>query len=235
MTKNLKNRVVVYIDAANLEQSVKDLNFPPLKFRTGMRWKASEERWMVDYIKLKRFFEKNSHLRSINFYSARFGTESHDRFLTFLKKRGYRLVTKEIKDIPDYKATISRKCRFCGAKNEVSIKFECKICHKNNEVPIERKADFDVEISVDAVNWLANYDTLVLFSGDSDFVYLLEYLKKHGKKIVVLSRRGHVANELRRTEYVDFYDDIAGLKVEFLRKVPYKTPKSRRTSGSEGC
>ncbi|MBI4999744.1 NYN domain-containing protein [Candidatus Gottesmanbacteria bacterium] len=216
----LEGRVAVYIDAANLEKSVKELGLTPPSFKKGMRWRASAKRWTVDYLKLKRFFAKNSDLRGISFYSARFGTPDHDAFLTFLKNNGYRPVTKEIKTIPEYKATISRKCKYCGMRNEVSIKFRCVKCQKDNDVPIERKADFDVEISVDAVDWINNYDTLVLFSGDSDFVYLTKYLKRRGKQIVVLSRRGHVADELRKSKDVDYYQDIFKLRKEFLKFNP---------------
>lgn len=217
LVDQLQGRVAVYIDAANLEKSVKELGLIPPQFKKGMHWRSSIKRWTVDYLKLKKFFTKNSNLRGISFYSARFGTKDHDAFLTFLKNNGYRPVTKEIKTIPEYKATISRKCKYCGMRNEVSIKFKCVKCQKDNDVPIERKADFDVEISVDAVDWINNYDTLVLFSGDSDFVYLTKYLKRRTKKIIILSRRGHVADELRKSRNVDYYQDIFKLRKEFLK------------------
>lgn len=92
-------------------------------------------------------------------------------------------------------------------------------CKKLNDVFIERKADFDVEISTDAVSWAKNYETFILFSGDSDFVYLVEYLKKLRKTIIVLSRRGHIANELRNSPKVDCYQDIYKLGKEFLRRL----------------
>ncbi len=79
---------------------------------------------------------------------------------------------------------------------------------------------FPVEISTDAVSWTENYDTFILFSGDSDFVYLTKFLKKQGKTIVVLSRRGHIANDLRISPYVDCYLDIYGLREEFLIRKP---------------
>ena len=94
----------------------------------------------------------------------------------------------------------------------------CENCGFKNKIPDERKADFDVEISIDAISWMKNYDSFVLFSGDSDFVYLLKYLKKRGKKVIVLSRRGHVANELRTSKDVDLYLDIWKLRDELLKK-----------------
>lgn len=202
LIKEIQGSVAVYIDAANLEKSVQALGFiPPRSFAKGMYWKANRNLWHVDYKKLRQFFAKNTKLVSISFYTARFGTKSHDKFLTFLKNTGYRLITKPVKTISGRGRTIT--CEKCGYKNQI---------------PDERKANFDVEISVDAVNWMWNYDTFVLFSGDSDFVYLVNFLKKQGKTIVVLARRGHVAYELRTSKDVDFYQDIWKIKGEFLRK-----------------
>lgn len=218
LAKQFKGNVAVYIDAANLEKSVQALGLIPPRAWRGISWKASTKNWRVDYIKLRKFFSQNSKLKSISFYTARFGTPEHDKFLTFLKKNGYRLITKEVKTISDREATVERRCQYCGKTNRVSVKFDCKHCGKKNEIPIERKADFDVEISVDAVDWIDKYNTFVLFSGDSDFVYLTEYLKRFGKTVIVLSRGGHIANELRNSKFVDYYQDILKLHKVFLRK-----------------
>ncbi len=215
----VKGRAAIYIDAANLEKSVQELGLtPPTHVTKGIYWEADRNLWHVDYKKLYKFFDENTNLIGVSFYTARFGTKPHDRFLTFLKKNEYRLVTKRIKKIYDHRVTLPRRCSHCGAKNEISARFECVKCKKINDVSIERKADFDVEISTDAVSWIENYDTFVLFSGDSDFVYLTEFLKKRGKTVVVLSRRGHIADELRKSPHVDYYQDIYKLKKEFLVK-----------------
>ena len=58
------------------------------------------------------------------------------------------------------------------------------------------KCNFDVEISVDAIRLLDKYDTLALFSGDSDFVSLIRFLKKKGKK-VILFKAGFITSDLR--------------------------------------
>jgi len=198
----MQGPVAVYIDAANLEKSVQALGLiPPRRFKKDMSWKADRNLWRVEHKKLRKFFEKNTKLSGVSFYTARFGTKSHESFLTFLKNNGYRLVTKPVKTILGRGRTIT--CEHCGYKNKI---------------PDERKADFDVEISVDAVNWMKYYETFVLFSGDSDFVYLIQFLKRHGKKIIVLSRRGHVAYELRTSRDVDYYQDIWKLRNQFLEK-----------------
>lgn len=182
------DRIAVFIDAANLERSVADLGTKPPNIkhlRKDFYWKALPKNYYkVDYKKLYKYFKANTKLTSISFYSARFETESHNKFLTFLKYNGYRLVTKPIKRV-----SASATTHF-------------------------RKANFDVEIAVDAVDWLRNYDAFVLFSGDSDFAYLVRFLKKKNKKILVISERGHISNELVKGS--DAYLDLHTFKNDFI-------------------
>lgn len=59
---------------------------------------------------------------------------------------------------------------------------------KGNFIEIP-KCNFDVEISVDSIR-LAHknrFDTFCLLSGDSDFAVLAEFLKKNGKKIIIIA------------------------------------------------
>ena len=60
-----------------------------------------------------------------------------------------------------------------------------------------KKCNFDIEISVDLIKEIDNYDKIILFSGDGDFGYLLEYLKeKYKKDSIVFGARGHIGKEL---------------------------------------
>ena len=43
-----------------------------------------------------------------------------------------------------------------------------------------------MEIAVDAMRLIDAYDAICLFSGDSDFAALLQYLKKKGKKVILI-------------------------------------------------
>lgn len=61
-----------------------------------------------------------------------------------------------------------------------------------------RKCNFDVEISVDAIRMLNHYDTFCLFSGDSDFAYLNNFLRKKGKKIILI-KAGYITGRLRKS------------------------------------
>lgn len=47
--------------------------------------------------------------------------------------------------------------------------------------------DWDVGITIDALDRIDSYDTFALISGDGDFGLLLDYLKTRGKKTIVLA------------------------------------------------
>jgi len=148
---------------------------------------AKELNIRIRYKKLAKFFSRKTKLVKINFYSARFNTKSQNNFFTLLKKTGYRLVTKQLKHILDNK------------KGHL------------------RKANFDVEITVDAMMALNEFDTMVLFSGDSDFEYLIKQLKKLGKKVLVISTRHHISREL--IESCHKYIDVRELKEIYEKSV----------------
>ena len=61
----------------------------------------------------------------------------------------------------------------------------------------EKKCDLDVEMAIDLIRERNNYDTIISFSGDGDLVAAFRYLKEnYGKKIIVMSARGHIGREV---------------------------------------
>lgn len=71
---------------------------------------------------------------------------------------------------------------------------------------IEEKGNMDVEITIDALHHLKRYDTALFFTGDSDFLPLITYLRRGGKKVFVFSSRNNVSQELRTG--ADGYFDV---------------------------
>lgn len=148
LPKHLK-RVLVCIDSANVAIGLRnhDLSLDYKKFIEMIQ----------EQVKKAQFF----------YYGPKFiNNEKHQRFLTFLKKLGIKLRTKEVKVIKD---------KLSGH---------------------HRKANFDVELTIDAVDLQKNFDDLLLLSGDSDFAALIDYLHKKKKKVFVLSNRGSISKEL---------------------------------------
>ncbi len=68
-----------------------------------------------------------------------------------------------------------------------------------------KKADWDVGISIDAVKIAPNVDTIVLASGDGDFLQLIEYLKNQGKRVEVIAFGRSASSKLREItdEFID--------------------------------
>lgn len=58
------------------------------------------------------------------------------------------------------------------------------------------KCNFDVEMTVDSIRLMDSFDTLAMFSSDSDFVALFRYLRNKGKKVIMI-KGGNVTSELR--------------------------------------
>ena len=76
------NRVVVFIDVANVVYSLKDLN------------------WRIDYKKLQEYFRKNSKLVDIYFYySTKKENTGQANLLEMLARKGFQLRVKEVKII----------------------------------------------------------------------------------------------------------------------------------------
>lgn len=61
----------------------------------------------------------------------------------------------------------------------------------------EKKCDLDVEMAVDLIKERDNYDTIVLFSGDGDLMYAINYLhEKYDKTTIVFGARDHIGREI---------------------------------------
>lgn len=58
------------------------------------------------------------------------------------------------------------------------------------------KGDWDVGITIDAMNIARDVDVVIIVSGDGDFVDLVEYLKTTGKRVEAMCFHGATANEL---------------------------------------
>jgi uncharacterized LabA/DUF88 family protein len=124
-------------------------------------------RWRVDYKKLKEYFEKECDLRAIYFYTGRVGSnDKQNAFLRKLGQLGYIVKAKEVKRI------------------------------KISKSAYEWKGNLDVELTIDVLGNINNFDTLILMSGDSDFAPLLDAVKARHKRTLVISTKGHVSKEL---------------------------------------
>jgi uncharacterized LabA/DUF88 family protein len=68
-----------------------------------------------------------------------------------------------------------------------------------------KKADWDVGITVDAIRISPSVDTIVLASGDGDFLQLVEYLKNQGKRVEIIAFGKTTSSQLKKVadEFID--------------------------------
>lgn len=69
--------------------------------------------------------------------------------------------------------------------------------HADTGDSFEEEGNMDVEMTTDALHHMGKYDIIILFSGDSDFLALINYLKHGGKKVYVYSSKNNISEELR--------------------------------------
>ena len=79
-----------------------------------------------------------------------------------------------------------------------------------------KKADWDVGITVDAIRIAPGVDTIILGSGDGDFLQLVEYLKNQGKRVEVVAFGRSSSSKLK--EVADEFIDLEESPEKYLLK-----------------
>ncbi len=157
---NELGRVMVFVDSANIIHSCKDLG------------------WKMGYKALQKYFQQNTNLIDIYFYSATETANSkQNAFLSMLSRKGFKIRTKSLKYI------------------------------KQNDGQFFVKGNLDAELTTDMILRKDDYDTAVLLSGDSDFQAPIDAIQSFGKRVIVISTRNHVSHELIKSADVFVYLD----------------------------
>lgn len=91
--------------------------------------------------------------------------------------------------------------------------------HSENGDVTEEKGNMDVEMTIDAIHHKNKYDVAIFFSGDSDFLALITYLKRDGKKVHTYSSKNNISEELRTggdgyTDVLKIEEDIWGREIK---------------------
>ncbi len=164
-------RIYVFIDFGNVRAWAKDLWKEENKYRISIEVDIKKLGEICNLMKpeKKRFYYGYFHKNDESTNNIK-----HDQSILRIdkaRKSGFEVEAKEIKMIPHY----NDEGKFIG------------------KVP---KCNFDVEITMDMLQKIEKYDSVVLFSGDSDFVKLLSYLKNKGKKVIVICTRKSMSKEL---------------------------------------
>lgn len=72
-----------------------------------------------------------------------------------------------------------------------------------------KKGDWDVGLAVDAIRTAEIVDTIVIASGDGDFVPLVEYLKNQGRRVEVIAFGRSSSGKLKEAcdEFIDLGEE----------------------------
>jgi len=154
-------------------------------------WEAQKAKGkMLDYSKIVQCIQDKFGGTSIKvfFYTAypAAGTRDYDtagkhKFYTYLKKGlGFVVRKKELKRIT--------------------------IADENGNSSFQEKGNMDVEMTIDVMHCWRDYDSAVFFTGDSDFLALVTFLRVRGKKVYIFSSKNNVSQELRTGS--DGYFDV---------------------------
>ena len=158
---------------------------------------------LFDFQKLKTFLKNKFSAKDIQifYYTAypaegtrEYSIDGRHKFFTYLKKGlGFVVRKKELKRIP---------------------------VHTDQGDSVQEKGNMDVEMTIDAIHYMDKYDIVAMFTGDSDFLALVNYLKRGGKKVFIFSSKNNVSEELRTggdsyTDILKIPDDIWGRELRY--------------------
>ena len=77
-----------------------------------------------------------------------------------------------------------------------------------------KKGDWDVGLTVDAIKMAPRLDSVVIISGDGDFIPLVEYLQTMGVQVEVVSFSQSTSSNLR--DVVDDFVDLSANPKKYL-------------------
>jgi|SRR3989344_1227966 len=133
--------------------------------------------WFIDWSKVKNYIDQEKEVLEWRYYvGIKDDDEKMLQYLKYLNLTGFNTITKPLKKI--------------SANNGDKVA-------KNPEIYFIYKANFDVEITADILLEKSALDEVIIFSGDSDFHYLVKKLKDVGIKVTVYSSKKTISWELK--------------------------------------
>ncbi len=152
--------------------------------------------WFIDWQKVKDYLDLIWEIIECKYYV---GLKDEDekmlKFLRYLDAVGFNVFTKPLKKIKIKPG---------------DVLFEI---YQKNQI---YKANFDVEITTDILLDKSKIEEIIIFSGDSDFQYLIKKLKDIGKKVTIFSSRKTISWELKLEATKEVY--LEDIKEEISRK-----------------
>ena len=155
----------------------------------NIHYSAKHLNMRLDYLKLCRKLAGPRRLVRSYFYTA-LSSQSEGKidFVNFLKLNGFTVVTKEVKSFND--AEGSRNVRSC----------------------------LDMQLAINVMEMTPNLDTVIICTGDGDFVPLVQAVGRAGRHVEVCALREMTSTDLIAAS--DVYQDLGALKDEIALAGP---------------
>jgi len=194
----------VYIDASNLAYGR----------RGSLGWSIDYEK-LLDYLKVKYNASKVRYFGGIEIYNYKFDYLKND----------YVNLKQLHKYLSDYLKANSKKLNEAEllllGRHIDSVKFYLKLenfgykltlkpvkLYIQDDGSTKRKANCDVEMAFYLITEMDKYREVVVLTGDGDFLPVLKYIKKKGKRVYLLARGERAAKEIKQFAGSDFRDFI---------------------------
>lgn len=177
----MRKKALIAIDASNLKYYLK------------------EKGWRIDWRRFKTYLANLYEEIRIIYYE---GIRSKASFFDF----------KPNAALQDFIKSKDAKSQFFKDLKTIGYKVVSKVISRvydHTDGTMKHKCNFDVEITINAIDQMDTYDEFILCSGDGDFVKLLKYLKGHRKKTIVVAPKKRLSDILAKTaNRVIFLEDV---------------------------
>jgi len=172
--------------------------------------------WKIDYKKLILYLKEKYYVKKVFYYA---GIELHGYKYSLLEDKPLNLkslltfLQNKLKD-----KNIDEGEIIIVSRHIKRVKFYLKLeqfgfllqlkptkIYWDNDKPI-KKANCDVDMTLDLVRYISEYKEVLILSGDGDFVRALKYLQNKKKRIYILARGERSAREIKQLAGSDFRD-----------------------------
>jgi len=140
--------------------------------------------WEIDWERFKTFLDEMYDVVEVYYYD---GMPSKAAFFDLHR-------WASMKDFIDMK---EEKKSYFNSLRQKGFKVRRKLIGRIYDTRMRRykhKCNFDVELTIDAIDSLDNYEVCVLCSGDGDFIKLIRYLKGKRKRVIVIAGKDRLSS-----------------------------------------
>ena len=89
--------------------------------------------------------------------------------------------------------------------------------YDRSEGKLKHKCNFDVELTVDALDQIDNYEVCILGSGDGDFDKLIRYLKGRFKQVIVVAYKDYLSYLLKPNKTIYLGDLRSAIEITWAQ------------------